>query len=215
MSPGELAGDPERAREALRNAFKWAGKRVQEKRPQSDPEAIRQLLEGLRDRDRGALPPKVAEGLPVIAQALKKFGEGLAQAGEKLAEAAEEAAAPRKLQRMGFFRELRHSGGEGPSLAESRREAAQPHEDRILAYLGAGHALIVSPGVVRDPLSEDEPAPIAGTATILTDGDWAWPEDFVYYVKTYHVRPPGAFLEHLLAQDFAIPESVDVGRLEF
>ena len=133
-------------------------------------------------------------------------------------EAAAEAAkppAPVKLKRVGFFRELRHSGGVGPSLHESRREAAQPHEDRILAWLEAGHTFIASPGVVRDVLSEAEDAPISGTPTILTDGVWAWPQDLLYYLRTYHVKLPGAFLEHLLGQDFAPPEVVDVTGLEF
>lgn len=84
------------------------------------------------------------------------------------------------------------------------RRAASPHPDeaRIAEYLRNAPPYIVSPGVTFDVL--DRSGPI-GSGTILTDGEWAWPDDLAHYLEAYHVELPKPFLDAIVAADFVPP----------
>lgn len=118
-----------------------------------------------------------------------------------------------KLIHVGFFRELAHGEPTGPSLLEERAATPDPDEARIVAYLKAGELFVGSPGVVRDVL--DGSAGIIGSPEILTDGLFAWPADFAYYVERYHVRPPALFHEHMARSQWRVPSDIAVEHLEF
>ena len=94
-------------------------------------------------------------------------------------------------KRVGFFRELPHGDPDGPSLHDARRESAAEDEAAILGYLARGAVHALSPGPVWDVLDESGPV---GTASLLTDGEWVWPEDLAHYVEKYHVRLPAEFV---------------------
>jgi hypothetical protein len=95
-------------------------------------------------------------------------------------------------------------------LSGSRGAQPQPDEDRIAAYLKEGALLVACPGVVGDVLDSgvkdvQDPAVPIGSAHILTDGAWAWPADLEYYVRTYHVRLPADFIEHMRTHQWRPP----------
>lgn len=88
------------------------------------------------------------------------------------------------------------------SLGAARRAAGDPEEPRVAAYLRRGNLLVASPGVVFDVLQRHTPI---GSGSILTDGVWAWTDTLAYYLETYHLALPDAFLAMLAAQDFVVP----------
>lgn len=112
-----------------------------------------------------------------------------------------------ELQRTGFFREMPHGQPTDPSLAEARGAIAAPHEDRITAYLEAGHVYIATPGYTYDVL---DPGKRIGPPHYQTDGRFVWPGDLAHYVRTYHVRLDGRFLEHVVANHWTVPADVDI-----
>lgn len=109
--------------------------------------------------------------------------------------------AKKTLRVAGFFRELT---GERDSAipALTPQPFAIHNEGLLVQYLRSGVPYIVSPGVVRDVL--DGSGPI-GSGTILTDGEWAWPDTLAHYVERYHVSLPDVFVDHATSSGFKIP----------
>lgn len=55
-----------------------------------------------------------------------------------------------------------------------------------------------------------------GTGTILTDGEWAWPDTLSHYVEKYHLELPQEFVRHATSAEFTIPDVTvdDLRRLQ-
>jgi hypothetical protein len=115
-----------------------------------------------------------------------------------------------ELQRTGFFREMPHGEPSDPSLAEARNPAPGPHEERVVAYLETGHVHTAAPGPVFDVF---DAGTRIGSPHLLTDGTFVWPGDLAHYVRTYHVRLAGPFVEHMLARSWEVPADIDVATL--
>jgi hypothetical protein len=115
-----------------------------------------------------------------------------------------------ELVRTGFFREMRHGDPTDPSLADARQATASPHDDRIAAYLDAGHVYIATPGFTQDVF---DPSVRIGPPHYLTDGRFVWPGDLAHYVRSYHARLDGRFLEHMLSNAWTVPGDVDIAAL--
>jgi len=115
-----------------------------------------------------------------------------------------------KLIRVGFFREMPHGEPTDPSLKAERKDVAAPHQDKLAAYLEAGHLYIATPSPTKDVL---DGRTLISPPHYLTDGRYVWPGDVAHYVRTYNVRLPIAFLEHVVANGFAVPASLDVSQL--
>ena len=109
----------------------------------------------------------------------------------------------KKLKCVGFFRELSHGAADGPSLTESMRDTPSVDDDRLIEYLRDGVPFILSPGPVFDVIDGEGPI---GTASILTDGEWAWPDDLAAYVERHHIRLPEIFVDHAKASSWLIRE---------
>ena len=116
------------------------------------------------------------------------------------------------LIQIGWFHELEHCDYEGVSLERARAESAAPDEERIAAYLDAGHLYIAATGFVEDWFADDEI--MIGAPHLLTDGVYVWPADLPYYVRNYHVRLPKAFMIHVANNGYEMPKDVDVTRLK-
>jgi len=115
-----------------------------------------------------------------------------------------------KLIRAGFFREMPHGEPSDPSLAAARSDAPGPHQDAVAAYLEAGHVYIATPGLTEDVLDRRT---MIGPPHYKTDGRYVWPGDAAHYVRTYDVRMPPALVEHIVAQGFAVPATVDLSTV--
>jgi hypothetical protein len=94
-------------------------------------------------------------------------------------------------------------------LLDRRSASPHPDETRIADYLRKAQPYIVSPGATFDVL--DGSGPI-GSGTILTDGEWAWPDDLAHYLETYHIDLPAPFLEAIVAAGF-VPPSLTVQQM--
>jgi hypothetical protein len=116
----------------------------------------------------------------------------------------------KKLNKVGFFRELPHGDEDGPILREM--VSSSPHQDEanVLNYLNLGEELITCLGLTSDVLY---PSSEMISPHILTDGVWAWPLDLEYYVRTYHVQLPEPFLRHMNKNQWKIP-AIDQETLE-
>lgn len=108
------------------------------------------------------------------------------------------------LLRAGFFRELDHGTEQGPSIQESRREAAQPHEASVVGYLESAPTLAVMFSRFDDYFNPAKRA--IATLLIRTDGAWCWPSSLPYYVREYHVVPPADFVAHMRQLSWRPPE---------
>lgn len=112
------------------------------------------------------------------------------------------------MQKVGWYRELRHGDPSGPSLHDA--EALAPAvQERVLAHLGAGRVVLAAPGLVTDVVTG---APV-GPLSLLTDGEWVWPSDLAHYVETRHSPLPPAFVEHVVATPSYRVSDAQVGRV--
>ena len=75
--------------------------------------------------------------------------------------------------------------------------------ESICAYFDDGLPLIVTPGVAVDII--DETKGIAGSPSILTDGEWAWSGVLSYYVRRYNLKLDSAFIKTMKENDWKIP----------
>jgi hypothetical protein len=95
------------------------------------------------------------------------------------------------------------------------REAvsASPHQDepRIIDYLNQGVCVAASGGYAHDYL--DLTAAVGLQMNLLTDGVWEWPSYLVYYVRKYHLRLPNEFINHMISNNWILPE-VSISSLE-
>lgn len=116
-----------------------------------------------------------------------------------------------KLTRVGFFKEMPHGQPTDPSLAAARADAPAPQQDAVARYLEAGHLFIATP---RPAVDVFDKRTLISPPHYLTDGRFVWPGDLAHYVRTYNVRLPAAFVEHIMAGGFAMPGGVDVSKLQ-
>lgn len=119
-----------------------------------------------------------------------------------------------KLNRVGFFRELKHGDKFGNSLKKAIRNIPAKDEDRIAEYLDKGVTLCITAGLVSDVLDESKGA--IRNLEILTDGEWAWPSDLSYYVKSYHIELDANFIKHIKEKAWIMPneKDIDLSKLE-
>jgi len=108
---------------------------------------------------------------------------------------------------VGFYRDLPFGPASAPSVLDTRRSEAQAYEVRLVAYLRAGHGLLVSPALSSDVVD----GAVIGPVEVLTDGTWAWPSDLAHYVERYHCRVPDEFIAHARGREWRVP---DVGEAE-
>ena len=118
----------------------------------------------------------------------------------------------KKLKLVGFYRELPHGLKSGPSLGDMISTYPQEEEMKIVSYLKQGLVIIACIGRATDILSEKEI--VIGSPHILTDGEWAWPNDLAYYVETYHAKVPSAFIEYMKENNWVVPDNIETDEIE-
>jgi len=115
-----------------------------------------------------------------------------------------------KLIRVGFFWEVHDTDLPiGTSLEKARQPEPNAEEANTLRYLESGQLYERVDGSARDYFDDHIDV---GPAHLLTDGLYVWPADFAYYVRTYHVHVPRAFVMHAKRNNWQVPE-VDVAKL--
>jgi hypothetical protein len=112
-----------------------------------------------------------------------------------------------------FFKE--HGLDDFPSILDAPQNMLSPGEAEMIArYLESSPIWVASPGIVH---SHIDPAEIAGTLSIRTDGHWAWQDTMAYYVRKFRVSPPAEFVSEVQQKGGTPPLefTVNVGSLEF
>jgi hypothetical protein len=118
------------------------------------------------------------------------------------------ASGKRVAKSVGCFRDLGYEGA--PSVADVRGKRSPDHQAQVVAYLKAGRVLVMSPGLVRDAFDRSS---VAGSRSIRTDGEFAWPDSLAFYVERYLVELPRDFEEHMAARLWKMPDEIDIDGL--
>jgi hypothetical protein len=107
---------------------------------------------------------------------------------------------------LGFYAELwdKHAGAPDGPIRSFAREAREPDEQEILAYLKAGHEILSVMGKSDDVLGSGEQ--VLGGDSLFTDGEWVWRGDLRFYLHTHHVALPVEFLQSIRAANYTRPE---------
>lgn len=101
---------------------------------------------------------------------------------------------------IGWFSDLPHGDYAAPRVADHTGELAPALGERIAKYLDSG-AVISEPGTdTIDPLQEKRP--VIGSLRVMTDGEFIWPSDLSYFVRTYGVGLPKQVIEKMHAADW-------------
>jgi hypothetical protein len=116
-----------------------------------------------------------------------------------------------RLKIAGNFVELGWDDADAPSLVEQRGKRGLEYKREVVEYLRSGTTFIVSPGIDEDVL---DPTKSAGSASIATDGAWAWPKTLAYYVEAYDVALPPEFEAHMQRHRWKPADKIDKLGLE-
>jgi hypothetical protein len=120
-----------------------------------------------------------------------------------------------KITPVGYFRELRHGMSNGPSLKEAVSKGQYSFEKaKLVFYLKSGLVYIASPGLGIDVWGAE--GQVSGPIHALTDGRWMWPADLAYYVETYNIALPQAFIDDLRKHHWKNPNAneIDITKIE-
>lgn len=109
---------------------------------------------------------------------------------------------------VGHLREL--GDEDAPSVQTARRRAREQDLTAVVAYLRAGKLLVMSPGLIKDPFAAGA---LAGKRSIRTDGTYAWSDALAYFVERYQLELPDQFEQHMRAQRWTMPATIDVSGL--
>ncbi|MER5778181.1 hypothetical protein ABT144_28580 [Streptomyces sp. NPDC002039] len=107
---------------------------------------------------------------------------------------------------LGFYQEFwpEKAGTHAGSIRDFIRQHPAADEADVARYLGTGRELIVFMGAVGDILGSDNR--ILGGDNIVTDGEWVWRADILFYLAHYHLALPEEFLRKARENQYAVPD---------
>jgi hypothetical protein len=108
------------------------------------------------------------------------------------------------MREFGFFSELPHGDPDGESIHDYIRDSAGEYDLQVASYLQSGATLGATAGLTQDVL--DPQGGTSGPLAIQTDGEWIWPADLPFYVRTYHVEVPAGLVERAASFNWRAPE---------
>jgi hypothetical protein len=115
---------------------------------------------------------------------------------------------------VGFYREthrfLERSGKVLPSVKDFMDENLPPAEERLVAYLRSGQDLLYIGGWAY-LTHASEIGELERPGFCLTDGVWIWPSELPYYVTRWGISLPFEFTEHIVQNQWRVPESIPAG----
>ncbi|MGV1049831.1 MAG: hypothetical protein ACOYD4_15055 [Solirubrobacterales bacterium] len=87
---------------------------------------------------------------------------------------------------------------------ELKRSEDAALKERILGFLQGGGLVLRSPGLRQDRLDPTQPPRVP--LGYLSDGEWIWPLEMVYYLERHGILPEEGFLEHMRARGYEATE---------
>ncbi len=103
------------------------------------------------------------------------------------------------MKTTGFMKGTDHALPDGPDIAEMSGTLRIDQNDKatVVRYLSEAPTAVRSLGTINYDVL-DEGRPEIGPHEILTDGQWAWPNDLGYYVDKYNMGVDSDFVAHIL-----------------
>ncbi len=114
---------------------------------------------------------------------------------------------------VGFFRELEHGERDGPSLRDAVRKSPPQDREHIAGYLRSGSVIAATGGMLVDDVLDPERTNVA-ELMVLSDGEWLWLPDLVYYFEEYNVALPEDFVDHMRALGWTPPSLSDAELID-
>lgn len=105
---------------------------------------------------------------------------------------------------VGFFVDVpTHGASKGDRLAACVQGAVLPDEAKLVEYLASGHVVVAIDDDAVDVIAGDGNR--IASQSVLSDGEYCWPDDLKYYLETYHVRLPDDFLADTRKRNYIVP----------
>ncbi len=74
-------------------------------------------------------------------------------------------------------------------------DVPMPNKKQIIDYLKRGKAIAAAAGRARDMFTDE---PIKGELLCLSDGEFEWRSDVIYYVDRYNLQLSEEFVKHVV-----------------
>ncbi|RMG56692.1 MAG: hypothetical protein D6722_26000 [Bacteroidetes bacterium] len=101
------------------------------------------------------------------------------------------------------------TGRNSPYLPESAQKESSSCLPEVIQYLDEGVRLISQRGgQVACPYTGKN----IGFPTILTDGDWLWSREYLYYVREFNFEIPPPLLHHIALNAYQPPTAERIGQ---
>ncbi len=111
-----------------------------------------------------------------------------------------------RYRKVGYFHELADHERRD-QLTALRRDTAVDDESKIVDYLKSGIDAGAVMMIENDVLATSSKA--IGEVLLKSDGVWIWPTSLAYYVKEYHLSLPTEFIEHMVKNDWRVPDDAE------
>jgi len=108
------------------------------------------------------------------------------------------------LQRFGFFEDSPETARHDLELLRNLGPLAQ--EGAVLNYLRSGTRLLEANTPAYDRLGETLVE--IGAPHVLTDGEWCWSADVIYYIDRYHIAIEPRFVDWMNKHHWICPRVV-------
>lgn len=92
---------------------------------------------------------------------------------------------------IGCFREI-YRNDKYPSIIECIHDEAPENKPAVLNFLKRGRVVACAPGIVTDVMTGER---VCMELTTMTDEEFEWRSDLIYYYERYNVDLPGEFTE--------------------
>jgi hypothetical protein len=115
---------------------------------------------------------------------------------------------------VGIYRDMYQTHRESlPLLSESYTGRVISDRSKIAEYMNAGIPVFDIMEDVVDLIDGREW--IRGGPSLLTDGEWLWRRDSIYYLRNYPLDIPDQFLDHVRRRNYQPSTEVDVADESF
>ncbi len=98
---------------------------------------------------------------------------------------------------LGEIKELYQQDYGYPSITSLISDQPMEHKKEILDYLKKGEVLAAAAGRARDVISGEF---IPTEWLTLTDGEYEWQTNLIFYVEKYNLKLPDEIVKHILSK---------------
>jgi hypothetical protein len=95
---------------------------------------------------------------------------------------------------IGKFKEI-YKSDECPSIRELITDTPFKYKETVIKYLKLGKIQVAAPGIINDIIDGNR---INLTLAYMTDGEFCWRSDLVYYYEKYNIKLPDDFIKKVL-----------------